>query len=187
MRYEEIRAVAFVVISVGLVAFSWRTFKSLRAHGLYRFFGFEFLAAVILYNAPRWIADPLSLRQCASWLFGLSSIGMAIEGFRLLRLVGKPVAESSTKTNLAFENTTHLVTVGAYRWIRHPLYTSLLSLALCAYLKNPSSVASQCLTVGAVAFFLATALVEEKENLARFGAEYADYMKRTHRFVPFLF
>lgn len=187
MRYETVGTLTFVAITLALVAFSWRSLRSLRVHGFYRFFGFEFLAAVIMLNLPLWISDPLSVRQCASWLFGLTSIGMAYEGFRLLRMVGRPVAECSTKTNLAFENTTRLVTVGAYRWIRHPLYTSLISLALCAYLKNPSSLASQCLTAGAVFFFFATAFIEEKENLARFGAGYADYMSRTHRFVPFLF
>jgi len=32
----------------------------------------------------------------------------------------------------------------------------------------------------------ATAAVEERENLARFGVTYAAYMKRTRRFVPFV-
>jgi protein-S-isoprenylcysteine O-methyltransferase Ste14 len=36
-------------------------------------------------------------------------------------------------------------------------------------------------------FLIATAVAEERENLASFGAPYAAYMKRTRRFVPFLF
>jgi protein-S-isoprenylcysteine O-methyltransferase Ste14 len=41
--------------------------------------------------------------------------------------------------------------------------------------------------MGASGFLLATAIAEERENLKRFGAPYADYMKTTHRFVPFIF
>ena len=39
--------------------------------------------------------------------------------------------------NLAFENTVKLVEVGLYRFIRHPMYASLLLLAWGAFLKHP--------------------------------------------------
>jgi protein-S-isoprenylcysteine O-methyltransferase Ste14 len=32
----------------------------------------------------------------------------------------------------------------------------------------------------------ATAKVEEREDVARFGDEYREYMRRTRRFVPFV-
>ena len=32
-----------------------------------------------------------------------------------------------------------------------------------------------------------TARVEEQENLRNFGAEYAEYMRETHMFIPFVF
>jgi protein-S-isoprenylcysteine O-methyltransferase Ste14 len=37
------------------------------------------------------------------------------------------------------------------------------------------------------AFLIATAKVEEVENLSKFGADYAAYMKTTKMFIPFLF
>jgi protein-S-isoprenylcysteine O-methyltransferase Ste14 len=123
----------------------------------------------------------------ASYLLGTISIGLAIEGFRLLKIIGRPAASRDESANLAFENTTRLVTVGAYRWIRHPLYASLLALAWCAFFKNPSEPASIVLTLGVSGFLLATALAEEGENLKRFGAAYTDYKKRTWRFIPFVF
>jgi len=43
------------------------------------------------------------------------------------------------------------------------------------------------LALGASGFFIATAIAEERENLVGFGAAYAGYMKRTRRFIPFLF
>ncbi len=166
---------------------SWRPLRSLRSHGFYRFFAFELLAALVLLNVPVWFRDPLSARQLASWCLGAASIGLAVEGFRLLRLVGGPAPAAARDANLAFENTTTLVTVGAYRFIRHPLYASLVALAWCAYLKDPLAPVGTALTLAASGFLAATAAAEERENLEAFGAPYAAYMTRTKRFIPFLF
>jgi len=182
-----VRVVIFLAVSAALLGLSWRSLSSLRAHGFYRFFGFVLLSALVLLNAPVWFRDPLSGRQLASWSLGAASIGLAIEGFRLLRVIGRPAPAAAHSTNLPFENTTALVTVGAYRWIRHPLYASLLALVWCAYLKDPFAILSLVLALCASGCFVATAFVEERENLARFDEAYATYMKCTRRFVPFLF
>jgi len=106
----------------------------------------------------------------ANWRHGLSGrLNWAgIEGFRLLRVIGRPTPAAAHSTNLPFENTSALVTVGAYRWVRHPLYASLLAMVWCAYLKSPFAICSLLLALAASCFFLLTALVEERENLARF-------------------
>ena len=93
----------------------------------------------------------------------------------------------SARQIASYINTATLVSVGAYRFIRHPLYTSLLALAICAWLKAPRAAMNIAIALATAVFLLATALAEEKENLARFGVEYAEYAKRTRRFVPFLF
>lgn len=182
-----LRAILFFVASAAILPLSWRSLKDAHTHGFYRFFAFELLLGLILWNAPWWWRDPFSGRQLASYLLGIVSIVLAIEGFRLLWVIGRPAPAKVTSANLAFENTTTLVTVGAYRWIRHPLYASLLALAWCAYLKNPTGIASIVLTLGVSGFLLATALAEEEENLKHFGAAYAAYKKRTRRFIPFVF
>jgi protein-S-isoprenylcysteine O-methyltransferase Ste14 len=182
-----LRVVLFVAASAAILPLSWRSLRDLRTHGFYRFFAFEMLLALILLNAPVWFIDPFSARQLASWCLGAISIGLAIEGFRLLHVNGRPAQPAVQSANLSFENTTTLVTVGAYRWIRHPMYASLLMLAGCAYLKSPLGIGSIVLAVGASGFFVATAIAEERENLLRFGAAYADYMRCTRRFIPFIF
>lgn len=159
----------------------------MRSHGFYRFFAFELLLALILLNAPAWFCDPLSARQILAWLCGAVSIGLAIEGFRLLRIVGRPAKLAPQSATLPFENTTVLVTAGAYRWIRHPLYASLMALAWGAWLKSPLEPASIALALAATAFLVATAMAEERENIRRFGTAYADYMRKTRRFIPFIF
>ncbi len=181
-----LRFALFLAASAGIVRLSWRSLREPRSHGFYRFFAFEMLAALILWNAPLWFREPFSVRQWLSWLLGAASIGLAAEAFRLLLMLGKPSRTEVQRTNLGFENTTTLVTTGAYRFVRHPMYSSLLALAGCAYLKNPSGSASILLTLGTAVFLTATAVAEERENLVRFGGTYALYMKRTNRFVPFL-
>jgi protein-S-isoprenylcysteine O-methyltransferase Ste14 len=182
-----VRLALFFAGSAAMIKLSWRPLRDIRSHGFYRFFAFELLLVLVLQNAPVWFRDPLSTRQLVSWFFGAASIALAIEGFRLLRVIGRPSPATAGSTNLSFENTTTLVTVGAYRFIRHPLYTSLLALVWCAYLKSPLTVSSIALAVSATVFLIATSVAEERENLVRFGAAYGDYMKRTRRFVPFLF
>jgi len=181
-----VRVILFFAASLAIFPLSRRALRSPRSHGFYRFFAFELLTVLILWNARLWFRDPFSARQWAAWLLGAMSIGLAIEGFRLLRVIGRPDRNPSLTANLPFENTTRLVKVGAYRWIRHPLYASLLALAWSAWLKDPLGAVSIALALGVTGCLLATALAEERENLLRFGASYADYMRTTRRFIPFL-
>ena len=182
-----VRVAIFFAASAAIIQLSWRSLRDLRSHGFYRFLAFELLSALILLNVPVWFRDPLSARQLVSWFLGAASIGLAIEGFRLLRVIGRPAPTVARDTNLPFENTTTLVTVGAYRFIRHPLYASLLALVWCAYLKNPFAISGIVLALSASGFLIATSVAEERENLMSFGVAYAAYMKRTRRFLPFLF
>jgi len=182
-----VRLALFFAGSAAIIKLSWRSLRDLRSHGFYRFFAFELLLALVLQNARMWFRDPLSTRQLVSWFLGAASIALAIEGFRLLRVIGRLSRTTARSTNLNFENTTTLVTVGAYRFIRHPLYVSLLALVWCAYLKSPLTVSSIALALSATVFLVGTSVAEERENLVRFGAAYGDYMKRTRRFIPFLF
>jgi protein-S-isoprenylcysteine O-methyltransferase Ste14 len=117
------------------------------------------------------------VRQIASWLLLIASGYLVIEGLRLLRRIGKPRDE--------VEDTTVLVVVGLYKYLRHPLYASLLFLGWGAFLKDPSLLAA-VLVVAASAALLVTAKVEEGENVKKFGEPYVDYMKRTKMFVPFV-
>jgi protein-S-isoprenylcysteine O-methyltransferase Ste14 len=85
-----------------------------------------------------------------------------------------------------FEKTTQLVTSGTYKYIRHPLYSSLLLLAWGIFFKLPSLVGSG-LVITATLFLIATAKADESECIQFFGAEYQAYIKHTKQFIPFLF
>jgi protein-S-isoprenylcysteine O-methyltransferase Ste14 len=176
----------FVIGSVPIVWVSRGALRSRDAHGFYRFFAFEAILGLVALNAAAWFSDPFSLRQLASWVLLLTSLLLAAHGFYLLRRVGKPDPGIEDATRLGIEKTTRLVRSGAYRYIRHPLYASLLALAWGVFLKGPSWPAALLAAVATGALYL-TARVEERENLRIFGAEYAVYMRETHMFIPFVF
>jgi protein-S-isoprenylcysteine O-methyltransferase Ste14 len=180
-----IKVLIFAVGTFCLALLAWRTFRFPGSHGFYRFFAAEALLALVVVNASGWFDDPFTLRQLASWLLLLGSLVLAVHGFVLLHRLGKPRATNDESADFAFEKTTTLIRTGAYKYIRHPLYASLLLLTWGAFLKK-FTLAALLLAACATACLVATALAEEKENLAKFGEEYAEYMKTTKRFIPFV-
>ena len=131
-----------------------------------------------LLNLTHWFSDPFSTLQIVSWLLLLASLILAVHGFHLLRVIGRPEGE--------IEDTTTLVMLGAYKYVRHPLYASLLLLGWGAFFKDPS-LPGCILILATCAFLTATARVEEAENLDKFGVDYAAYMRTTKMLIPFLF
>jgi protein-S-isoprenylcysteine O-methyltransferase Ste14 len=172
------KPVLFILISLVIAWFSKASLRSSRVHGFYRFFAFEADLGLVMLNLNYWFDHPFSLWQIISWLLLVASLFLVLHGFYLLRIVGRPQG--------SFENTSRLVQVGAYRFIRHPLYASLLFLAWGVFFKMPS-LAGLAMVGVASGFLFTTARVEEKENLEKFGSSYAGYMKKTSMFVPFLF
>lgn len=80
---------------------------------------------------------------------------------------------------------THLVTTGPYRWIRHPMYLTLLLSMAGVTLLNPHAPGHWALGV-LVVVLLAKIRIEERFLVERFP-EYAAYASHTRRLIPFLF
>jgi len=162
--------------TVVIIIVSWfLSIKHKRYHGIARFFAFESIYILFLLNYRVWFQDPFSLTQIASWILLVFSIYPVTAGYILLKRIGKPDSN--------FENTSVLVKSGIYGFIRHPLYLSVFMLGTGIMLKDTSSYQLILGTVNMVAIIL-TALIEEKEMIARFGDSYRDYMKETKMFIP---
>jgi len=182
----QFQAVAFIVVSLVILWYSRTSLPDVRSHGFYRFFAWEAILVLILANLEFWFHDPFRIQQLVSWLLLCASLITGICGVYFLRMVGKPDRERSDPSLIGIEKTTQLVTVGVYRYIRHPMYSSLLFLAWGAFFKHISWVS--ILSAGlATVFLIATAKREEIENIRFFGSEYQSYMKRSKMFIPFLF
>jgi len=172
---KAMQLLVFLVISTVIAILSWPSLRNPRVHGFYRFFAFETVLLLILLNSTAWFQHPFALLQVFSWILLLGSLILAIHGFYLLRVIGKPRGK--------IEDTTRLVTQGAYCYIRHPLYASLLLFGAGALLKEVSWT-SLALFIALAAFLIAAARIEEAENLQHFGSEYTEYMKKTKMFIP---
>jgi protein-S-isoprenylcysteine O-methyltransferase Ste14 len=178
---------AFLVVSAGLIYVSRASLRTPRSHGFYRFFAWEFIVALFLFNIDVWFQTPFAWYQLVSWFLLLVCLVPLILGIRALTSRGKPVARRETEPQLlAFERTSSLVTSGIYRYIRHPLYSSLLFLTWGIFFKA-LTWPGLFLAVAATLFLIATAKADEAECLRFFGASYQEYTKRSKRFVPFLF
>jgi protein-S-isoprenylcysteine O-methyltransferase Ste14 len=190
-----VRVGIFVAATILIV---WASLPSLRhpgSHGFWRFFAFEAIAALFALNVGGWFADPFSARQLLSWALLVVSLAVVLAAVRLLRRHGRSQVDRAGPRSAGapefrageyrFEQTTVLVTSGLYRRIRHPMYSSLLLLTWAIFLKAPS-LAAAGLALAATAFLYLTARADEREDIARFGGAYVEYMRGTKRFIPWV-
>lgn len=178
--------ILFGILSLPVIIVSWRSLFSLSNYGLYRFLSWECILWLLVNNYPNWFTDPLSTKQIISWFLLIISLYMILAGVIEIRRSGKQNKSRKGENLFHFEKTTKLIDCGIYRYIRHPMYSSLLFLSWGIYFKNPEI---HLLAVAALSsvFLIVTAIFDEKECIKYFGIEYSNYMKKTKRFIPFLF
>lgn len=76
---------------------------------------------------------------------------------------------------------------GVYRWIRHPSYTGGILMYLGTGMAMTSWLSAASITLAAIAGYAYRVRVEEQALQANLGGRYQEYMRRTKRFVPFVF
>jgi protein-S-isoprenylcysteine O-methyltransferase Ste14 len=182
----DLKAVIFVIITNILVIVSKRSLKNPRSHGFWRFFAWEAIVGLGLLHIDHWFRDSFAWYQLISWLLLILSGLLAVHTLVLLRFEGRQGPRPDQPALISIEKTTELITRGAFRYIRHPAYCSLLLLAWGVFFKSPNKPGLIFVAIATACLF-ATGKLEETENLLYFGEPYRDYMKRTRRFVPFLF
>lgn len=169
---------ALITGTIVIILFSYFfSIREKRYHGIARFFSFESIYILILLNYRMWFREPFSGNQIFSWIFLISSIYPGIAGYLLLQNRGKP--------DKSIERTTELVKSGLYKYIRHPLYCSLLLFGTGVMLKDPGVFQIVLGIINALAIFL-TARIEEKEMIMKFGQSYKEYMHETKMFIPWI-
>ena len=118
----------------------------------------------------------------SDWLAGL---GLALS---VLGLVGLLWSQSSMGESLRIgvdpSERTALVTGGPFRWVRNPIYSTMLVYVAGVALLVPNVASLIALGVLALALDLHVRLVEEPYLAATHGSPYASYAARVGRFVP---
>lgn len=185
--FSSIHWFIFILLSIILIVISRQSLRRPRSHGFYRFFAWEAILALFLINAGAWFYEPLAWNQIIAWLLLILCLIPLVFGVHSLRTRGRPVQQREGDPSLlGFEKTTTLVTTGIYRYIRHPLYSSLLLLTWGIFFKSPSAIGI-FLASASTLFLVATARADEAECIQFFGAPYREYMRRTKMFIPYLF
>ena len=118
-------------------------------------------------------------------LFANSSPGIAVQIFAALLMIGARVTFGRRSFHLAANPTAgELVTDGPYRFVRHPIYSSILLFILASVVSHRSL---RTLAVGLLVFgaLLVRVLSEEKFLRKRYP-EYSKYAAKTARLIPFV-
>lgn len=175
----------FICGTLLLAYFSSASLRHPGSHGFYRFFAWEIMLVLVVLNLSTWYDAPLALDQIISGVLMSLSIFFVLMGYLSLNHYGQQDERRAEAHLLEFERTTKLVTQGIYRHIRHPMYTSLITLDGGLYFKQITWTSSS-FALASLLFLIAAVYAEEKENIGYFGDAYREYMKRSKRFVPFL-
>jgi protein-S-isoprenylcysteine O-methyltransferase Ste14 len=179
--------IVFILATLPIVYISRASLRNPRSHGFYRFFAWESILGLFLFNLEHWFENAAAPYQLISWFLLIISIVPVVWGAILLKQRGQPVERREGDPSLlAFEKTTRLVTNGIYAYIRHPFYSSLLLLTWGIFFKFPT-LPGIILALAATIFLILTARADETECLQYFGSAYQEYMRKTRRFIPFLF
>lgn len=135
------------------------------------------LMLAVLVAGPVWSGDPGPWSGTVAGVLLLLGGAVGTWGALLLRgnrtIFPRPNAGSS------------LVQTGVYRWIRHPLYFSVITLSL-AWAVFWASWTTATLAGGLSLLLLFKAAREERWLVEHFP-DYADYRRRTWRLIPGLY
>jgi protein-S-isoprenylcysteine O-methyltransferase Ste14 len=178
--------VAFILLSIPVITISWKSLKNSKSHGFYRFFSFESILLLLVFKIEFWFTNPFSIHQLISWILLIISLLLVFYGTTTLKKYGKQKSGRKQEDLLTFEKTSELVKTGIYKYIRHPMYSSLLFLTWGIYLKNPDFIFLFAALFSSL-FLVFTAIADEKECMEYFGIEYNEYLRQTKRFIPFIF
>jgi protein-S-isoprenylcysteine O-methyltransferase Ste14 len=109
----------------------------------------------------------------AGWvLVGVGAVGLVVAG----RHLGDALAVNPVP------NHTGMVAQGAYRWVRHPIYTCVL--VICLGVAIAAGTVLAYVAVAALALFLGTKTAVEERMLVATYPGYAEYAARTGKFIP---
>ena len=177
------KVIVFLILSLPLLALSWRALFSLKNHGLYRLVVFECILWLAIQNHRYLIVEEFDFQQLISSAFMITSLVFVLSAVLTMRKKGRVSKQRQDHTLLGFEKTTVLIASGIFKHIRHPMYSSLLFLAWGIFLRHLEVTLLMVALIATLSGVVA-ALIEEKENMVYFGERYRRYMLKTKMFIP---
>jgi protein-S-isoprenylcysteine O-methyltransferase Ste14 len=108
----------------------------------------------------------------------LTVLGMCVE-FSTQIYLGR-----NYSTLLHIQEEQSLITTGPYRYVRHPMYTALITVGIGLSLLSANWYFGLPF-IATIVVIILRIKKEEEAMIKSFGEEYIQYMKRTKRFIPF--
>jgi protein-S-isoprenylcysteine O-methyltransferase Ste14 len=175
--------ISFCILSLPLLALSWRTLFSLKNHGLYRWVVWECILWLAIQNYRHLIVEKFDLQQLISSALMIASLVFVLSAVYMMRQKGGVSRQRRDHTLFGFEKTTVLIESGIFKHVRHPMYSSLLFLAWGILFRN-IEVTLLIVALIATCSGIVAALMEERENIEYFGERYRHYTLKTKMFIP---
>lgn len=122
-----------------------------------------------------------------SWFIDNFSFGLILQALSIVLALWAVKTMRLGKFNIIPDpkNDSKLIKAGPYRFIRHPMYASILLFFIPLIIQEPSTIR--------IAFYIALALTlvfklhyEEKLLAEKFTA-YSNYQKQSHKLIPFIY
>ena len=134
------------------------------------------LAAVWTGAAIPWLRPQVTIAGIVVFL-----LGAALRWWSIITLGRYFTADVEVRSTQA------VVQSGPYRVVRHPSYTAILVMLLGLGLALTNWASLVVLLAGGLIGLGYRVRVEERALVEALGQPYADYMRHTKRFIPFLF
>jgi protein-S-isoprenylcysteine O-methyltransferase Ste14 len=130
----------------------------------------------VLWQGHFWLRRPADWQVCVS----MALLAIAV----LLSWTGARALGRHLRFEAALRTDHKLVQTGPYRFIRHPIYASML----CLLLGTGVMIASPLLFVVALAIFIAGTEIrvrtEDRLLAEHFGPDFVAYRRRVHAYIP---
>ncbi len=135
------------------------------------------LLGLLAFSRYAWTSmQPVAMRLAGLILF----IGGVV-----LNVYSRIILGSAHNTARKFSKPNRLIQHGPYRYIRHPIYSSILLMGLGFELSVASYLFFIVLVLVVVVVFFYT--VKEEKKIKNWFPQYKDYQNRTKKFIPFIF
>jgi protein-S-isoprenylcysteine O-methyltransferase Ste14 len=130
---------------------------------------------------PRWMA--WSAFEAPEWVRWIGA-GLGLCAVPAVHWVLGALGSNVSETVLVKERHELVTSAGPYRWVRHPLYTTGITLFIALGLLAANWFILSLALVALVAIRAVVVPREEQALTARFGAKYQEYRRRTGAMFP---
>lgn len=181
----------FCLLSILRIHFKSK-YRTIKEHGTPKTEGFFPILVRLFFALPLTGATALFIINPGSfpWMYvylpravSLGGVLLCTGSLALLYLTHRALGNNFS-TTLIIRRNHHLIKMGPYRYIRHPMYVAYFLFFLGAFLLSRNWIIGFTSTAIILSLMTIRLKNEEKQLISAFGDDYLKYMAETGRFFP---